>query len=74
LLSQIVKHVTGLPYEIENPQNLSIADRAFTEFCQAYIFKGLQLDNVNSGTKSCISKQLAKIGKILDKEPSFANH
>ena len=74
LLSQIVEHIAiDLPFEMKSLKNLSIVDRAFTGFCQAYIFKELQLGTVKSGTKNRISKQLAKIGKILDKEPSFAN-
>ncbi|KAF8799703.1 hypothetical protein BYT27DRAFT_7342791 [Phlegmacium glaucopus] len=45
--------------------------RAFTRFCQAYIFKVLHLHSW--GTKNSVSKKLEKIKKILNDEPSFAN-
>ena len=74
LLNQIVKHLAvNLPFGMEDLQNLSIADRAFTGLSQAYIFKELQLGTFQTGTQSHISKQLAKMGKILDIEPSLAN-
>ena len=72
LLNYIVDHVAELPFSISNLYNLSITDRAFTRFCQAYIFKDLCLGNV-LGTNKSISKKLAKIKNILNDEPSFAN-
>ena len=75
LLNLIVDHVAASDryyYSTSDIYNLSITDRAFTRFCQAYIFKELSLGFV-SGTNHSISNKLAKIGNILNNEPSFAN-
>ncbi|KAF8799721.1 hypothetical protein BYT27DRAFT_7245951 [Phlegmacium glaucopus] len=74
LFAYIVDHVAKLPYSylIENLRNLSLADRVFTRFCQAYIFKDLDLC-YRSGTKNRISNKLEKMRKILNDEPWFAN-
>ena len=72
LLNYIVDHVAELPFSDSNLYNLSVTDRAFTRFCQAYIFKDLYL-GYGSGTNNSITKKLAKIRNILDDEPSFAN-
>ena len=72
LLAYIVEHISNLPFRDEQLHNLSITDRAFTQICQTYIFRSLEL-GVDSGTKSKISKKLAKMKKILNDKPSFAN-
>ena len=68
LLAFIVEQLAKLPFADENLNNLSLADRAFTQSCQKYIFQKLILGN---GRK--ISKQLTKVKKFLDDKPSFAN-
>ncbi|KAF8959432.1 hypothetical protein BDZ97DRAFT_1394214 [Flammula alnicola] len=70
LIAYIVEHVEKFPDE--DLYNLSLADRAFTRFCQTYIFRTLQLGQ-SWGTKSRISKSLEKKRKILNFKPSFAN-
>ncbi|KAF8810568.1 hypothetical protein BYT27DRAFT_7253550 [Phlegmacium glaucopus] len=72
LFGCIVDHVAGLPYWIENLHNLSLADRAFTRFCQTYIFKNLHL-GYGPGTKNSIPNKLEKMREILNDEPWFAN-
>ncbi|KAF8959421.1 hypothetical protein BDZ97DRAFT_2078100 [Flammula alnicola] len=72
LIAYIVEHVAKLPFHDKNLYNLSLADRAFTQFCQTYIFRTLQLGQ-SRGTKSRISKNLEKTRKILKNKPSFAN-
>ena len=72
LLNYIVDHVAKLPFSNSNLYNLSVTDRAFTRFCQAYIFKDLYL-GYGWGTNNSISNKLAKIKYILNDEPSFAN-
>ena len=72
LLYYIVDHVARLPFSESNLHNLSITDRAFTQFCQAYIFKDLCL-GYDSGIHDNISKKLAEIRNILNDKPSFAN-
>ena len=72
LINYIVDHVARLPFPCPNLCNLSITDRAFTSFCQTYIFKDLYL-GYKSGSKNSIIKKLAKIGNILNDNPSFAN-
>ena len=74
LLSYIVDHVAELPTSNSDLFTLSITDRAFTGFCQAYILKDLYLGN-DPGTDNIIdiSKKLAEIGRILNDKPSFAN-
>ena len=76
LLNYIVDHVANLKLPFSNLYhdlyNLSITDRAFTRFCQAYIFKDLFLGHRLRDNNS-ISKKLAKIRNILNDEPSFAN-
>ena len=43
LLAFIVEIILNLPFANENLQNLSLADRAFTQSCQKYIFRNLEL-------------------------------
>jgi hypothetical protein len=69
LLALIVEHTAKLPFVDENLCNLSLADRAFTQSCQKYIFRDLKLWNTSE-----ISKELTKLKKILDDKPLFANH
>jgi hypothetical protein len=68
LLDSIVEQLTESPFLDEDLKNLSLADRAFTESCQKYIFRKLKLDN-----RKKISKQLTRVKKFLDDKPSFAN-
>jgi hypothetical protein len=56
----------------ETLHNLSLADRAFTKFCQKYIFRTLALGR-EEGTRSRISKKLTQVKRILDDKPIFAN-
>ncbi|KAF8799711.1 hypothetical protein BYT27DRAFT_7200935 [Phlegmacium glaucopus] len=73
LFAYIVDHlVAEFSFSDNDLHNLSLADRAFTRFCQAYIFKDLYL-GYRSGTKDSISKKLGKMKKILNDKPSFAN-
>ena len=75
LLAYIVEHwhiSNRLPFRDKQLRNLSITDRAFTQVCQTYIFRSLKL-GVDLGTKSKMSKKLAKMKKILNDKPSFAN-
>jgi hypothetical protein len=72
LFAYIVDHISKLPYSNRHLHNLSLADRVFTRFCQAHIFKDLHL-GYGSGHQSRISKKLETMRKILNDEPSFAN-
>ena len=73
ILYYIVDHVARLPYSNLALRNLSITDRAFTQFCQAHIFKDLYLGYDDRNTRYLIDKKLAKIRNILNDEPSIAN-
>ena len=68
LFVSIVEQLANLPLADTNLKNLSLADRAFTESCQKYIFRELIL-----GKGRNISKQLTNVKKFLDDKPSFAN-
>ena len=68
LFVSIVKQLAKLPFADENLNNLSLADRAFTESCQKYIFRELILGNGRN-----IFKQLTKVKMFLHDKPSFAN-
>ena len=70
LLISIVEQLAKLRYTdtIGNLSNLSLADRAFTQPCQNYIFRRLTLHNEKK-----ISKQLTNVKKFFDDKPSFAN-
>lgn len=70
LLMYIVEHVAKSSFS--DLDNLSITDRAFTRFCQNYIFKDLYL-GYGKKTRNSISKKLPKIINILNDEPSIAN-
>ena len=65
LLVSIVEHVAKLPSKDENLYNLSLADRAFTQSCQKYIFQNLKFSS---------EKRLNEVKKILHEKPSFADH
>ena len=52
LLASIVEQVAELPYEDENLMNLSLADRAFTQYCQKHIFRKLIVLGGNRGAYS----------------------
>ncbi|KAF8881672.1 hypothetical protein CPB84DRAFT_1791534 [Gymnopilus junonius] len=73
LFVYIVEHVATLPFNLETLCNLSLADRAFTQPCQRYIFRTLELGD-GTGTKKKISQRLEKIRKILNSKPSIANY
>ena len=70
LSASIVEQLTKFPFRVLDVdlKNSSLADRAFTESCQKYIFRQLRL-----GTRKKISKQLIGVKKLLDDKPSFAN-
>ena len=68
LLVSIVEQLAKFPFSDGNLKNLSLADRAFTQSCQKYIFRELILGNGRN-----ISKQLRKLKKFLVGKPSFAN-
>jgi hypothetical protein len=80
LLDSIVGHVEKLPpFNDKTLYNLSLADRAFTQSCQKYIFRNFEVSNdfeasnSNKIPENLIEKiKMAK--KILDYKPSFANH
>jgi len=72
LLASIVEHVAKLPFADEYIYNLSLADRAFTQVCQKYIFQTLEL-GTSSGSRKRISNKLGKMIKFLNNNPSFAN-
>jgi hypothetical protein len=67
LLASIVEQLTKFPFLDEDLKNLSLADRAFTESCQKYIFRELKL-----GDGREISKQLTGVKKFLEDKPLFA--
>ena len=52
--------------------SLSITDRAFTAFCQAYILKDLYLGYDPGTHKSTNISKLAEIRSVLNDKPSFA--
>ena len=68
LFVSIVEQLAKLRSADAKLKNLSLADRAFTEFCQKYIFRKLIL-----GKGSNIFKQLTKAKKSFDDNPSLAN-
>lgn len=72
LLAYIVEHVARFPFQHKHLYNLSLVDRAFTQFCQQYIFRTLKL-GTSSGTKSRIAKKLENLNSVLKGKPSFAN-
>ena len=68
LLASIVEELAKFSFADENLNNISLADRAFTDSCQKYIFRELILGNGQN-----ISKQLRKVKKFLEDKPSLAN-
>lgn len=68
LLGCIVEHVAKLSSRDRDLQNLSLSDRAFTHFCQKYLFQTLRLNGFNGK----ISRNIEKAGKILKDNPSLA--
>ncbi|KAF9461976.1 hypothetical protein BDZ94DRAFT_1262142 [Collybia nuda] len=71
LIAYIVEHVAKLPFQGGCLHNLSITDRAFTQFCQSYIFRTLSLSH--DWRKGRTFKKLEKLAKILNTKPQFAN-
>jgi hypothetical protein len=74
LLDVIVEHVAEPPplfadkIKDKTLDNLSLADRAFTQSCQRYIFRTFKINNRNK-----MPKKLKMAKKILDDKPSLAN-
>jgi hypothetical protein len=64
LIGYLVEHIARLAFSNEALRNLSLADPAFTEFCQKYLFRTLTLGKMQ-GTRSRISKKLKKMKSIL---------
>ena len=54
----------------KNLNNLSLADRAFTETCQKYIFQELRLGY----GRDIVSKDLENVKKFLEDKPLLAKH
>ncbi|KIM36039.1 hypothetical protein M413DRAFT_428131 [Hebeloma cylindrosporum] len=69
LLSHIVENLAKLPFSNKNLSNLSVADRAFTQSCQKYIFRDLRLSNTEK-----ISQRLQNLKAVLDDKPKLATH
>jgi len=72
LIGYLVEHVARLTFSNAALHNLSLADPAFTEVCQTYIFRTLTLGE-RGGTRSGISTKLEKMKSILEEKPLFAN-
>ncbi|KIM41139.1 hypothetical protein M413DRAFT_445854 [Hebeloma cylindrosporum] len=71
LLVYIVEHIgKTYPYTKKSLCNLSLADRAFTQPCQKYIFRDLKL----ADKMGIVSRKLETLKTILDDKPFFANH
>ena len=71
LVGYLVEHVASLTFWEEALHNLSLADPAFTDFCQKYLFRTLTLGR-EDGTRRRICNKLTKVKSILDDKPSFA--
>jgi hypothetical protein len=70
LFTYIVDHIAKLPFSNRHLYILSLGNRAFTRFRQAYIFKEPHLV-YSSGSESRVSNKMEKMRNILN-EP-FAN-
>ncbi|KIM47024.1 hypothetical protein M413DRAFT_23319 [Hebeloma cylindrosporum] len=70
LLAYIVEHTAKLRFgdRLQNLNNLSLADRAFTQACQKYIFWVFKLSSRRKAPK-----KLKKLKNILDDKPTFAH-
>jgi hypothetical protein len=75
LIGYLVEHVARLRVSSANKalHNLSLADPAFTEFCQKYIFRTLNFNDGKWGDGSRISMKLEKVKRILDDNPLLAH-
>ena len=71
VIDYLVEHVASIPFPRHALHNLSLADPAFTEVCQKYIFRTLILGRW--GNRSMISRKLKEMKRILDNKPLFAN-
>jgi hypothetical protein len=69
LLVYIVEQLAKLPFSYGYLKNLSLADRAFTESCQKYIFRELKLGDRKW---SSIFEDLTKVKKFLEDKPLLA--
>ncbi|KIM39540.1 hypothetical protein M413DRAFT_29263 [Hebeloma cylindrosporum] len=71
LIGYLVEHIANEPFPIHFAlHNLSLADRAFRDVCQKYIFRSLTL-----GTEwATISAKMRSVKGILDDNPLFAHH
>ena len=72
-LSDPSDHIARLSasYSDKALNNLSLADRAFTESCQKHVFRTLTLGRETT-TRGKIYKRLTKVKRILDDRPLFA--
>ena len=73
LIGYLVEHVARLLHANVALHNLSLADRAFTEFCQKYIFRTLTFKEYEWGNGNRISMKLKTVERILDDKPLFAH-
>ena len=73
LIGYLVEHVARLLYPNVALHNLSLADRAFTDFCQKLIFRTLIFTDDEWGNGNRISKKLKKVKWILDHKPLLAH-
>jgi hypothetical protein len=72
LLVSIVEQLSKLPFSYGYLSNLSLADRAFTESCQKYIFRELKLGDEWSESRRNIFKELTEAKKFLEDKPLLA--
>ena len=77
LLDSIVEHVAKAAkrsFKDQTLNNLSLADRAFTQSCQKYIFRNFKVikKNFSQDTQDVMIK-LERAKKMLDDKPSIAN-
>ena len=68
IVEQLERLSPFLKETFNNLNNLSLADRAFTETCQKYIFQELRLGYYGRET----SKDLEKVKKFLENKPLLA--
>ena len=72
LVACIVEQLAKLRYTDTrgNLRNLSLADRAFTQSCQNYIFRKIRLE---TGNETETSEQLTNVKKFFDEKLSLAD-
>ncbi|KIM35989.1 hypothetical protein M413DRAFT_32032 [Hebeloma cylindrosporum] len=69
LLAYLIEKIADLPFKKENLYNLSLADRAFTQSCQKYIFREIKLANTDK-----LYQRLKNLKEVLDGKPKLATH